>query len=61
MLEDLNIVRNPVNFEDCVKNLRYSSGKKDCMNCSFRPSRGVNWKKCSLRVKMFLKEGGNIL
>jgi hypothetical protein len=53
----LEVVRNPVNFEDCVANLRI----EDCKYCSSKPNRGTNWKKCSMRVRMFLKEGGNIL
>ena len=53
----LKIVRTPIEFEDCVANLRM----EDCKYCSFRPKRGADWKSCSLRVKMFLKEGGNIL
>ena len=50
-------IRTPENFEDCVKNLRY----EDCKMCSFRKRRGSDWKKCGLRVKMFLREGGNIV
>ena len=49
--------RSPVNFEDCVANLRIG----DCKDCSFKPRRGATWKKCSMRVRMFLLEGGNIL
>jgi hypothetical protein len=56
-LHGLEIVRKPVSFEDCVANLRMG----DCEYCSFRPRRGVSWRKCALRVKMFLHEGGNIL
>lgn len=53
--------RMPNNFEDCVAKLRYSDGKGNCADCDFKPRRGENWKSCSLRVKMFLREGGNII
>jgi hypothetical protein len=53
--------RIPKNFEDCVAKLRYSEGKGDCADCEYKPKRGANWKKCGLRVKMFLREGGNII
>lgn len=50
-------VRKPKTFEDCVKNLRLNN----CEMCSFKPRRGVTWKKCGLRVGLFLREGGNII
>jgi hypothetical protein len=50
-------VRKPTTFEDCVANLRINN----CEMCSFKPRRGATWKKCGLRVGMFLREGGNIV
>lgn len=49
--------RYPITFEDCVKPMRFC----DCQMCSFKPKRGANWKKCAMRVRMFLHEGGNII
>lgn len=57
MYNNSKVVRTPDCFEDCVANLRM----EDCKFCSFRPRRGIDWKNCSLRVRMFLKEGGNIV
>jgi len=56
-LRGMTIVRTPIRFEDCVANLR----TEDCKYCSFKYKRGVSWRKCALRVRMFLSEGGNIL
>lgn len=50
-------IREPTEFEDCVKNLRF----EDCKMCQYRPRRGASWKKCGKRVGMFLLEGGNII
>ena len=53
----LKETRMPIEFEDCVANLRM----ENCKYCAYNPRRGADWKQCALRVKMFLREGGNIL
>lgn len=47
-------LRMPINFEDCVRTLRLDN----CAMCSYKPKRGVNWKTCMQRVRMFRTEGG---
>lgn len=46
--------RMPKDFNDCLLPLRLDN----CVMCSYKPQRGVNWKTCMLRVRMFRAEGG---
>jgi len=48
MTDEIIKTRSPIDFMDCLNNLR----KDGCMGCSERPKRLGNWETCSKRAAL---------